>query len=103
MKLQLHQFGTVKLISLSHSVFSLQFLNMLKETGFDKKHIHYIISSALYCCCIFSLFYSICYVNLLLMLCVKITCLSALSVSLHVMPVSPFQSNVLVCVYMPVL
>ena len=47
-RLQQHQFDSVKFISLSIStlgVFSLQsndFLIMLKEIGFDDKHINYI-------------------------------------------------------------
>ena len=50
-RLQQNQFDSVKFISLSIStlgVFSNQssdFLNMLKETGFDEKHIKYIIKT----------------------------------------------------------
>ena len=48
-KRQKHQYESVKFISLSIStlgVFSLHstdFLSMLKETGFDDKHVNYII------------------------------------------------------------
>ena len=50
-KRQNHQYDSVKFISLSIStlgVFSLHstdFLNMLKETGFDDKHVNYIIKT----------------------------------------------------------
>ena len=50
-RLQQNQFDCVKFISLSIStlgVFSNQssdFLNMLKETGFDEKHIKYVIKT----------------------------------------------------------
>ena len=54
----------------------------------------------MYCCCIFSLFYVVCRVNLPLMLCVKIACLCKvlLSVNRHVLSVSPFPGNVLLSV-----
>ena len=48
-KRQKHQYDSVKFISLSISTLgvffrhSTDFLSMLKETGFDNKHVNYII------------------------------------------------------------